>query len=89
MRRLLTLNPKEVKEIEHAFNPDASLKDWSLKRIRSLEKNWSLGSELILPMKSLRELCRNYGIEKLKSQDQFSSSRNIFKHFHQQLTLQK
>jgi DNA repair protein RadC len=28
-------------------------------------------------------------IEKLNPQDQYSSSRDIFKHFHQQLSLQK
>lgn len=34
-------------------------------------------------------MCRNYGIEKLKPQDQFNSSRKIFNHFHQQLERQK
>ena len=34
-------------------------------------------------------MCRNYGIEKLKPQDQFNSSREIFNHFHQQLENQK
>ena len=35
------------------------------------------------------KMCRNYGIEKLKPQDQFNSSREIFNHFHQQLERQK
>ena len=34
-------------------------------------------------------MCRNYGIEKLKPQDQFNSSRDIFNHFNQQLERQK
>ena len=34
-------------------------------------------------------MCRNYGIEKLKPHDKFSSSRDIFNHFHQQLVRQK
>ena len=34
-------------------------------------------------------MCRNYGIEKLKPQDQFNSSREIFNHYHQQLERQK
>ena len=57
--------------------------------MRSLEKKQPLGSKLILRVEALRELCKNYGIEKLKPQDQFSSSRDIFKHFHQQLSRQK
>jgi len=89
MRWLLTSNPEEGKALEHALNPDAPLKDWSRKRMRSLEKKQPLGSKLILRVEALRELCRNYGIEKLKPQDQFSASRDIFKHFHQQLSRQK
>ena len=46
-------------------------------------------SWLALSLKSLREMCRNYGIEKLKPQDQFNSSREIFNRFHQQLERQK
>ena len=34
-------------------------------------------------------MCRNYGIEKLKPQDQFNSSRDIFNHFNQQFDRQK
>ena len=34
-------------------------------------------------------MCRNYGIQKLKPQDHFNSSREIFNHFHQQLECQK
>jgi len=89
MHWLLTSTPEEDKALEHALNPDAPLKDWSWKRLRILEKTQPLGSELVLRLEALRELCKNYGIEKLKPQDQFSSSRDIFKHFHQQLSRQK
>ena len=65
------------------------LKDWSRKRLRELENQQPLDSNLILRLKALREMCRNYGIEKLKPQDQFNSSREIFNHFHQQLEGQK
>ena len=34
-------------------------------------------------------MCINYGIEKLKPQDLFNSSREFFNHFHQQLERQK
>ena len=34
-------------------------------------------------------MCRNYGIEKLKLQDQFNFSHENFDHFHQQLERQK
>jgi DNA repair protein RadC len=86
---LLTSNPEEGKALEDALNLDTPLKDWSRKRLRSLGKKQPLGSKLNLRVEALRELCRNYGIEKLKPQDQFSSSRDIFKHFHQQLSRQK
>ena len=89
MHWLLTSTQEEGKALEHALNPDAPLKDWSWKRLRILEKTQPLGSELVLRLEALRELCKNYGIEKLKPQDQFSSSRDIFKHFHQQLSRQK
>ena len=61
------------------------LKDWSRKRLRELENQQPLDSNLILRLKALREMCRNYGIEKLRPQDRFNSSREIFNHFHQQL----
>jgi DNA repair protein RadC len=89
MRWLLTSNPEEDKALEHSLNPDTPLKDWSRIRLRSLEEKQPLGSELVLRLVALRELCRNYGIEKLKPQDQFNSSRDIFKHFQQQLSQQK
>ena len=59
------------------------LKDWSRKRLRELENQQPLDSNLILRLKALREMCRNYGIEKLRPQDQFNSNREIFNHFHQ------
>jgi len=59
------------------------LKDWSRKRLRELENQQPLDSNLILRLKALREMCRNYGIEKLRPQDQFNSNREIFIHFHQ------
>ncbi len=89
MRWLLTSNPEEDKALEHSLNPDTPLKDWSRIRLRSLEEKQPLGSDLVLRLVALRELCRNYGIEKLKPQDQFNSSRDIFKHFQQQLSQQK
>ncbi len=43
------------------------LKDWSRKRLRELENQQPLDSNLILRLKALREMCRNYGIEKCQS----------------------
>ena len=57
--------------------------------MRELENQQPLDSNLILRLEALREMYRNYGIEKLKPQDQFNSSREIFNHFHQQLERQK
>jgi DNA repair protein RadC len=68
---------------------EAPLKDWSRERLRELENQQPLDSNLILRLKALKEMCRNYGIEKLKPKDQFNSSREIFNHFHQQLENQK
>ena len=89
MRWLLTSNPEEANAFKSALNQEAPLKDWSQERLRELEKKQPLDSKLILRLQALRELCRNYGIEKLKPQDQFSSSCDIFNHFHQQLSRQK
>ena len=89
MRWLLTSNPEEAKALQASLNLEAPLKDWNRERLRNLEKRQPLSSKLVLRMEALRELCRNYGIEKLKPQDQFSSSRDIFNHFHQQLSRQK
>ena len=79
------LNPEEAKALQNSLNAEAPLKDWSRKRLRELENQQPLDSNLILRLKALREMCINYGIEKLKPQDQFNSSREIFNHFHQQL----
>ena len=77
------------KALQNSLNAEAPLKDWSRERLRELENQQPLDSNLILRLKALREMCRNYGIEKLKPQDQFNSSREIFNHFHQQLERQK
>ena len=89
MQWLLSSNPEEAKALQNSLNAEAPLKDWSRKRLRELENQQPLDSNLILRLKALREMCRNYGIEKLKPQDQFNSSREIFNHFHQQLERQK
>ena len=57
--------------------------------MRELENQQPLDSNLILRLEVLREMLRNYGIEKLKPQDQFNSSRDIFHHFNQQLERKK
>ena len=79
MQWLLSSNPEEAKALQNSLNAEAPLKDWSRKRLRELENQQPLDSNLILRLKALREMCRNYGIEKLKPQDQF----------HQQLERQK
>ena len=89
MQWLLSSNLEEAKALHNSLNAEASLKDWSHKRLRELENQQPLDSDLILRLKALREMCRNFGIEKLKPQDQFNSSREIFYHFHQQLERQK
>ena len=89
MQWLLSSNPEEAKALQNSLNAEAPLKDWSRKRLRELENQQPLDSNLILRLKALREMCRNYGIEKLKPQDQFNSSREIFNHFHQQLERKK
>ena len=89
MRWLLTSNPEEAEALQASLNRGAPLKDWSRERLRDLEKQQPLDSKLILRVEAMRELCKNYGIEKLKPQDQFSSSRDIFNHFHQQLSRKK
>ena len=86
---LLNTSPEQAKALQNSLNPDAQLKDWSHARLRELENQQSLDSILILLMKTLGEMCRNYGIEKLKSQDQFNFSCDIFNHFNQQLEHQK
>ena len=78
MQWLLSSNPEEAKALQNSLNAEAPLKDWSRKRLRELENQQPLDSNLILRLKALREMCRNYGIEKLKPQDQFNSSREIF-----------
>ena len=57
--------------------------------MRELENQQPLDSNLILRLEALREMCINYGIEKLKPQDLFNSSREIINHFLQQLERQK
>jgi len=89
MQWLLSSNPEEAKALQNSLNAEAPLKDWSRERLRELENQQPLDSNLILRLEALREMCRNYGIEKLKPQDQFNSSREIFNHFHQQLERQK
>ena len=89
MRWLLTLNPEEDKALEHTLNTDKPFKDRSRKRLRRLEIKKPLGSELVSRLESLRKFCRIYISEKLNSHERYSSSRDIFKHFHQQLSLQK
>ena len=89
MQWLLSSNPEEAKALQNSLNAEAPLKDWSRERLRELENQQPLDSNLILRLEALREMCRNYGIEKLKPQDQFNSIREIFSHFHQQLERQK
>ena len=54
-----------------------------------LKNHDPLYSNLIIRMKALREMFRNFGIEKLKPQDQFNSGRENFNHFHHQLERHK
>ena len=89
MQWLLSSNPEEAKALQNSLNVEAPLKDWSRERLRELENQQPLDSNLILLLEALREMCRNFGIEKLKPQDQFNSSREIVNHFHQQLERQK
>ena len=89
MQWLLSSYPEEAKSLQNSLNTEAPLKDCNRERLRELENQQPLDSNLILRLEALREMCRNYGIEKLKPQDQFNSSREIFNHFHQQLERQK
>ncbi len=89
MQWLLSSNPEKAKALQNSLNAEAPLKDWSRERLLELENQQPLDSNLILRLEALREMCRIYGIEKLKPQDQFNSSREIFNHFHQQLERQK
>ena len=81
MRWGLTSNPEKDKALEQTLNPETSFKDRSSKLLKKLEIKQPLGSELVLHLEVLRELCRKYVIEKLNPQDQYSSSRDIFMHF--------
>ena len=69
MRWLLTSNPEEDKSLEHTINPETPFKDRSRKRLRRLEIKLPLGSELVLRIEAMRELCRKYVIEKLNPQE--------------------
>lgn len=89
MQWMLSSNPEESNALENAVNKDAPLKGWNRERLKKLENQQPIGSKLIMRLEALRELCRNYGVEKLKPYEQFNSSRDIFNHFHQQLIRQK
>ncbi len=89
MKWLLSSNPEESNVLEGTVNKDAPLKGWNRERLKKLENLQPIGSKLIIRLEALRELCRNYSVEKLKPFQQFSSSRDIFIHFHQQLAKQK
>jgi DNA repair protein RadC len=89
MQWLLSSNPEKAKALQNSLNAEAPIKDWCRERLWELENQQPLDSNLILRLEALREMYRNYGIEKLKPQDQFNSSCEIFNHFLQQLDRQK
>ena len=66
MQWLLSSNPEEAKALQISLNAEAPLKEWNRKRLWELEKQQPLDSNLILRLKALREMCRNYGIVKQK-----------------------
>ncbi|MBC8259183.1 MAG: DNA repair protein RadC [SAR324 cluster bacterium] len=82
---LLGSNLDERKALMNVVNQDAPLKDWSQVRLRELEQQQPSDSKLAIRLEALRQLCKNYGVEELKPQDQFNSSREIFNHFQQRL----
>ena len=61
MQWLLNTSPEEAKALQNSLNPDAPLKDWSHARLRELENQQSLDSNLILCLEALRKMCRNDG----------------------------
>ena len=89
MQWLLSSNPEEAKVLQNSLNAEAPLKDWSRESLWELGNQQPLYQNLIFRLKALREMCRNYGIAKMKPQNQFNSGREIFNHFHQQLERQK
>ena len=56
---LLSSNPEEAKALQNSLNAEAPLKDWSRERLRELENQQPLDSNLILRLEALREMCRN------------------------------
>ena len=61
MQWLLSSNPEEAKALQNSLNAEAPLKDCSRERLRELENQQPLDSNLILRLEALREMCRNYG----------------------------
>ena len=47
MQWLLSSNPEETKALQNLLNAEAPLKDWSRKRLRELENQQPLDSNLI------------------------------------------
>ncbi len=78
---MLVSHPDESEALSNFMGPTNLLRDWDERRLRDLE-NALPNSPMPSRLRGILELCRRYGEETMTPGVQFSSSHDIFRHYH-------